>query len=44
LKITVETRKSPYDPDFVVMVKDAEKRGNYKTIDVADIWGSLNSK
>jgi hypothetical protein len=44
LKITVETQKSPYDPDFVVMVKDAEKRGNYKTIDVADIWGSLNSK
>ncbi|WP_439696528.1 DUF2683 family protein [Mucilaginibacter sp. AW1-7] len=44
LKITVETQKSPYDPDFVAMVKDAEKRGNYKTIDVADIWGSLNSK
>ena len=44
LKITVETKKSPYDPDFVAMVKDAEKRGNYKTIDVADIWGSLNSK
>jgi nitrate reductase assembly molybdenum cofactor insertion protein NarJ len=44
LKIAVETQKSPYDADFVAMVKDAEKRGNYKTIDVADIWGSLNSK
>jgi nitrate reductase assembly molybdenum cofactor insertion protein NarJ len=44
LKIAVETQKSPYNPDFVAMVKDAEKRGNYKTIDVADIWGSLNSK
>jgi len=30
-KISVET--SPYDPDFVAMVKKAEKRGNYKDID-----------
>jgi len=44
LKITVETRKSPYDPEFVEMVKSAEKRGNYKTIDPGDIWGSLNLK
>jgi hypothetical protein len=41
-KISVET--SPYDPDFVDMVKKAEKRGNYKSIDPADIWGSLNLK
>ncbi len=32
-KISVET--SPYDPDFVDMVKKAEKRGNYITIDPA---------
>ncbi|MBS1503666.1 MAG: hypothetical protein JST32_16470 [Bacteroidetes bacterium] len=38
-KISVET--SPYDPDFVTMVKKAEKRGNYKTIDPADVWDSL---
>jgi hypothetical protein len=44
LKIAVETQKSSYDPDFVAMVKDAEKRGNYKTIDPTDIWGSLDSK
>ncbi len=44
LKITVETQKSPYDPDFVAMVKNAEKRGNYKPIDPTDVWGSLNSK
>jgi sialic acid synthase SpsE len=41
-KISVET--SPYDPDFVDMVKKAEKRGNYKTIDPANVWGSLKLK
>lgn len=41
-KINVET--SPYDPDFVTMVKKAEKRGNYKEVDPKDIWGSLNLK
>jgi hypothetical protein len=39
-KISVET--SPYDPDFVTMIKKAEKRGNYKDIDPDNIWGSLN--
>ncbi|MDN3582418.1 DUF2683 family protein [Mucilaginibacter flavus] len=38
LKISFEISKSPYNPDFVAMVKDAEKRGNYKTIDPTDIW------
>ncbi|MBS1529291.1 MAG: hypothetical protein JSU01_03195 [Bacteroidetes bacterium] len=41
-KISVET--SPYDPDFVNMIKKAEKRGNYKTIDPTDVWGSLQLK
>lgn len=41
-KISVET--SPYDPEFVEMVKKAYKRGNYKYIDPNDIWGSLNLK
>jgi hypothetical protein len=44
LKISVETQQSPYDPDFVAMVKNAEKRGNYKTVDPNDVWGSLNLK
>ncbi|RKR83263.1 hypothetical protein BDD43_3467 [Mucilaginibacter gracilis] len=44
LKISVETQKDSYDPDFVAMVKGAEKRGNYKTIDPEDVWGSLNLK
>jgi len=43
-KISVETKESPYDPDFVAMVKKAEKRGNFKEIDVKDVWGSLNLK
>lgn len=41
-KISVET--SSYDPDFVAMVKKAEKRGNYTEVDPKDIWGSLNLK
>ena len=41
-KISVET--SPYDPDFVAMLKKAEKRGNYKEVDPKDIWGSLGLK
>ncbi|MDB5002458.1 MAG: hypothetical protein JWQ34_683 [Mucilaginibacter sp.] len=41
-KINVET--SSYDPDFVNMVKKAEKRGNYTEIDPKDVWGSLNLK
>ena len=34
-KISVET--SPYDPEFVAMLKKAEKRGNYKDIDPNDV-------
>ena len=43
-KITIETKKGPYDPEFVDMVKKAEKRGNYTTVDPNDVWGSLNLK
>jgi hypothetical protein len=43
-KISVETKESPYDPEFVEMIKTAEKRGNYKEIDPKDVWGSLNLK
>ncbi|MET3979088.1 hypothetical protein ABIB62_001675 [Mucilaginibacter sp. UYP25] len=42
LKVTVET--SPYDPEFVSMVKKASKNGNYIEVDPKDIWGSLNLK
>ncbi len=43
-KINVETKTSPYDPDFVAMIKKAEKRANYTEVDPNDIWGSLNLK
>jgi len=36
--------ESPYDPEFVVKILEAEKRGNYKTIDPDDVWGSLGLK
>jgi hypothetical protein len=39
LKINVET--SPYDPEFVAMVKKAEKNGNYTEVDPKDVWDSL---
>ena len=42
LKISVET--SPYDPEFVAMVKKAAKNGNYAEVDPNDVWGSLNLK
>jgi len=44
LKVSVETKKSPYNPEFVEMIKTAEKRGNFKTIDANDVWGSLGLK
>jgi hypothetical protein len=36
--------KSPYNPEFVEKILEAEKRGNYKTIDPDDVWGSLGLK
>lgn len=44
LKVNVGTGKSPYNPEFVKMIKTAEKRGDYKTIDPNDVWGSLGLK
>lgn len=39
-----EIEESPYNPEFVKMVLEAEKRGNYTTLDPNDIWGSLGLK
>lgn len=36
--------KSPYNPEFVKMILDADKSGNYTTLDSKDIWGSLGLK
>jgi len=41
LKISVE--ESPYDPEFVTMIKKAQK-GKSIEVDPNDIWGSLNLK
>jgi hypothetical protein len=41
LKISVET--SPYDPEFVAMIKKAEK-GSSIEVDPKDVWGSLGLK
>lgn len=39
-----EKEEEMYDPEFVKMIKDAEKRGSYKTINPNDLWGSLGLK
>ncbi|MCZ4224388.1 DUF2683 family protein [Pedobacter rhodius] len=44
LKVNIETKKSPYNTEFVKMIKTAEKRGNFKIIDPNDVWGSLGLK
>lgn len=39
--------ESPYNPEFVEKILEAERnieRGNYKTIDPNDVWGSLGLK
>ena len=33
--------ESPYDPEFVSMVKKAQKSKNRTIVDPNDIWGSL---
>ena len=33
-----------YNPEFVKMVLDSEKRGDYTEVDPKDVWGSLGLK
>ncbi|MFD2910111.1 DUF2683 family protein [Flavobacterium ardleyense] len=40
----VEVEETSYNPEFVKMVLEADKRGNYTTLDPTDIWGSLELK
>ena len=40
----VEVEETPYNHEFVKMVLEADKRGNYTTLDPTDIWGSLELK
>ena len=36
--------KSPYDPEFVKMVKESAKRGDYKAVGATNLWESLGLK
>ena len=40
----IEKEDEIYNPEFVKMIKEADKRGNYKTINPNDLWGSLKLK
>ena len=42
--IEIIEEKSPYSPAFVKKIEKAEKRGDYKTIDPKNVWGSLGLK
>ncbi|WP_304062777.1 DUF2683 family protein [Pedobacter glucosidilyticus] len=46
LKINFEKKseESPYNPDFVDMIKRAEKSSSYKTVDPNNLWESLQLK
>lgn len=41
LKISFEEKKSPYDPEFVAMIKQGDedlKAGKGKKVDIDDLW------
>lgn len=40
----VNEEESIYNPEFVKMILDADKRGEYKEVDPKDVWGSLGLK
>ncbi|WP_291142500.1 DUF2683 family protein [Flavobacterium sp. UBA7680] len=40
----LKEEKSPYNPEFVKMVLESDKRGDYKEVDPKDVWGSLGLK
>ncbi|HEX8013647.1 MAG TPA: DUF2683 family protein [Flavobacterium sp.] len=37
-------KNSPYNPEFVKMVLESAKRGDYTDVDPKDVWGSLGLK
>lgn len=42
--VKIVEEKSPYDPEFVKMIKKSQKQikeGNYVVLDTKDVWGSL---
>ena len=41
---TTDKEDEIYNPEFVKMILDADKRGNYTTIDPNNLWESLGLK
>jgi ribosomal protein S20 len=45
LKISFEKKETEnYNSEFVQMIKEAERNGDYKTIDPNNLWESIQSK
>lgn len=42
--IKIETEKSPYNPEFVKMIKKSAASKNRTVINTKDVWGSLGLK
>ncbi|MBS7233757.1 hypothetical protein KHA90_22325 [Flavobacterium psychroterrae] len=40
----IKKDETTYNPEFVKMVLDSAKRGDYTEIDPKDVWGSLGLK
>ncbi|WP_394773327.1 DUF2683 family protein [Flavobacterium sp.] len=40
----IKKDETPYNPEFVKMVLDSAKRGDYTEVDPKDVWGSLGLK
>lgn len=39
-----EKEKSPYNPEFVKKIKEADQRGEYKEVDANNLWESIGLK
>lgn len=40
----LKKEEDSYNPEFVKMVLESDKRGDYKEVDPKDVWGSLGLK
>lgn len=39
--VEIVENESPYDPEFVKKILDADKRGKFTEINPKDVWGSI---
>ncbi|MCD9854772.1 hypothetical protein LUD75_08650 [Epilithonimonas sp. JDS] len=42
--VEIVEEKSPYNPEFVAKILEADKRGKFVEVNPKDIWGSLGLK